>query len=119
MVGNGPDEEEAGASPVEISPEKVVHVIFQAREGRMAEAELAAFIEGLNEDEQAHLVALAWVGRGAFEPEDYAEAVATALAERSVPTAQYLMGMPHLAENLEAGLEAMGLDVTGEEEDFL
>jgi len=29
------------------------------------------------------------------------------------------MGMPHLAENLEAGLEALGVDVTGEEEDLL
>jgi hypothetical protein len=29
------------------------------------------------------------------------------------------MGMPHLAENLEAGLDALGIDVAGEEEDFL
>jgi hypothetical protein len=29
------------------------------------------------------------------------------------------MGMPHLAENLEAGLEALGIDVSGEQEDFL
>jgi hypothetical protein len=36
-----------------------------------------------------------------------------------VPTADYLMGMPHLAENLESGMEAMGIDVTGEEEDLL
>jgi rubrerythrin len=104
---------------IEISPRKVVHVIFQAREGRGAGTALREFIEGLNEDEQAHLVALAWVGRGAYEPEDYAEAVATAFAEKSVPTSDYLMGMPHLAENLEAGLEAMGVDVTDAEEDFL
>ena len=53
------------------------------------------------------------------EPEDFAEAVATAVAEASVPTEDYLMGMPHLAENLEAGLEALGIDVTGEEEYLL
>jgi hypothetical protein len=29
------------------------------------------------------------------------------------------MGMPHLAENLESGLEALGVDVTAEEEDLL
>jgi rubrerythrin len=104
---------------LEISPRKVVHIIFQAREERTGAAELRAFIEGLNEDEQAHLVALAWVGRGAFEAEDYAEAVDTAFAEKSTPTSDYLMGMPHLAENLEAGLEAMGVDVTDAEEDFL
>ena len=36
-----------------------------------------------------------------------------------LPTADYLTGMPHLAENLEAGLEAMGVDVTRAEEDLL
>jgi hypothetical protein len=104
---------------IEISPSKVVQVIYLAREERQGETELHAFIEGLNAEEQAHLTAVAWVGRGAFEPEDFVEAVETAFAEATTPTADYLMGMPHLAENLESGLEALGIDVTGEEEDFL
>jgi hypothetical protein len=104
---------------MEISPQKVVHVIFKAREGGRATRELRAFIDGLNDDEKANLVALAWVGRGAFEPEDFDEAVATAFAEATTPTADYLMGMPHLAENLEAGLDAVGVDVSDAEEDFL
>lgn len=104
---------------IEIAPASVVQVIFQAREGNLAASELREFIAGLNDDEKAHLTAIAWVGRGAFEPEDYAEAVATAFAEATTPTEDYLTGMPHLAENLEAGLEALGIDVTGEEEDFL
>lgn len=103
----------------EIAKSKVVHIIFQAREGDMAEAELREFIAGLNDDEKAHLTAIAWVGRGAFESEDYAEAVETAFAEATTPTEDYLMGMPHLAENLESGLEALGIDVSGEEEDLL
>ncbi|WP_370206598.1 DUF3775 domain-containing protein [Pararhodobacter marinus] len=101
----------------EISIKKVVHIIFQAREtGRTAE--LHAFIEALNEDEKANLVAIAWVGRGAFEPEDFDEALKTAYAEATAPTADYLMGMPHLSENLESGLEALEIDVTEAEEDF-
>lgn len=104
---------------LEISPEKVVQVIFLAREGPVGDAELHAFIDAMNDEEKAELTALAWVGRGAFEPEDFAEAVATAIAEATTPTAAYLMGMPHLAENLEAGLDALGVDVAGEEEDFL
>jgi ferredoxin-NADP reductase len=104
---------------LEIAPAKVVHVIYQAREGDLAAAELQEFIAGLNDDEKASLTAIAWVGRGAFEPEDFAEALATAYAEATTPTETYLMGMPHLAENLEAGLEALGIDVSGEEEDFL
>ena len=104
---------------LEISSEKVVQVVFLAREGPAGKVELHAFIESMNVEEQAQLTALAWVGRGAFEAEDFAEAVATAVVEATTPTAVYLMGMPHLAENLEAGLDAMGVDVSGEEEDFL
>ncbi len=102
-----------------ISPRKVVHIVYLAREGSVGDAEVHAFIDGLNDDEKSSLTAIAWVGRGAFEPEDYDEAVATAEAEATTPTADYLLGMPHLAENLENGLEALGIDVTAEEEDFL
>lgn len=104
---------------LEISTEKVVHIIYQFREGNAAEEELHAFIDALNDDEKAHLTAIAWVGRGAFEPEDYGTAVETAYAEATIPTDQYLMGMPHLAENLESGLEALGIDVSEVETDFL
>lgn len=104
---------------LEISPANVVQVIFLAREGDAAEAELREFIAAMPEDQQAELTAIAWIGRGAFEAEDFDEAVATAAAEATTPTEDYLMGMPHLAENLEAGLEALGIDVTGEEEDLL
>jgi hypothetical protein len=104
---------------LEITPATVVQVIYQSREGPAAEAQLHAFIAGLNDDEKAQLTAIAWVGRGAFEAEEFDEAVATAVAEATTPTEDYLMGMPHLAENLEAGLEALGIDVSGEEEDLL
>lgn len=104
---------------LEISTETVVQVIFLAREGDAGARELHAFIDGLNDDEKAQLTAIAWVGRGAFEAEDFDTAVQTALDEATVPTAVYLAGMPHLAENLEAGLDALGIDVAREEEDFL
>lgn len=104
---------------IEISPEKVAHIIYQFREGDAGDEELHAFIDSLNDDEKAHLTAIAWVGRGSFEPEDYEQALETAFTEATVPTDQYLMGMPHLAENLEAGLEALGIDVSEIETDFL
>lgn len=104
---------------IEITPAKVVQVVFLSREGPSAEAELHGFIEALNAEEKAHLTAIAWIGRGAFEPEDYDEAVESAFAGATTPTGDYLTGMPHLAENLEAGLDALGIDVTGEEEDLL
>lgn len=104
---------------MEITPAVVVQVILLAREGAAAAVQLAGFIAGLAEDEKAQLTAVAWVGRGAFEAEEFDEAVEAALAGATTPTEDYLMGMPHLAENLEAGLEALGIDVTGEEEDLL
>ena len=103
---------------IEISPSKVVQVIFLARkEGK--DTELAGFIDNLNDDEKAHLTAIAWVGRGSYDPADYVSALNNAYTEATVPTSVYLLGMPHLPENLEAGLDAMGVDVAGEEEDFL
>ena len=104
---------------IEISPSKVVQIVFLHREGGGGERELRAFVDNLNDDEKAHLTAIAWVGRGAFEAGDYAAAVENAFAEATIPTADYLLGMPHLAENLEAGLDALGVDVAGEEEDLL
>lgn len=104
---------------IDISPEKLAQIIVQFREGDAGEEELHAFIDALNDDEKAHLTAIAWIGRGTYEPEDYDEAVETAYGEASVPTDQYLMGMPHLAENLEAGLEALEIDITEIETDFL
>lgn len=104
---------------MEITPATVVQVVFLAREGSLAGTQLRDFIAGLNEDDKAELTAIAWIGRGSFEAEEFDEAVATARAEATIPTEDYLMGMPHLAENLEGGLEALGVDVTGEEEDLL
>lgn len=125
---------------IDIAPEKVAHVIIKAREydakvaawndtpeeGDAEEdpsailedfssdptrAELAGFIGRLNFDEQANLVALAWLGRGTFEKEEFAEAVETARSERVNATAGYLLGMPLLADYLEEGLEKMGYSV--------
>jgi hypothetical protein len=43
----------------------------------------------------------------------------TARAEATVPTADYLLGSPHFADHLEAGAEAMGFDITDEEDDLM
>jgi len=104
---------------MEISVRKVAQVILMGRELDRAEVELRAFIDRLNEDEQAELVAMFWIGRGSFEPEDFAEALSTARGEASTPTADYLLGSPHVADHLEAGAEALGIDITQEEEDLL
>lgn len=103
----------------ELSPRKVAQVIVMSRELGRAEGEFRDFITAMTEDEQAELVALMWIGRGSFEAEDFAEAVETARAEATTPCADYLIGTPHLADHLEAGLEALGYDPEDEEDELL
>ena len=104
---------------MEISPRKVAQVAVMARELDRAEGELRAFIDRMGEDEQAELVAIMWVGRESFFAEDFEEALETARAEASTPCADYLIGTPHLADNLENGLEALGISVEDIENDLM
>lgn len=104
---------------LDISTAKIAQVILLAREGKMAEAQLHGYIANLNQDEQATLVAVMWVGREDFEPEDLREAKRTAFAEASAPTEEYLSNQPLLADYLESGLDLLGVDVTGAEDELL
>ena len=133
---------------LEIAPEKVAHIILKAREydskvaawddtSRSGDAEddpnsiledftndptrleLAAFIDRLNVDEQVHLVALAWIGRGTFSTDEFDEAVQTARDERVNSTSRYLLGMPLLADYLEEGLEQLGISSEDVESEVL
>ena len=74
-------------------------------------SELAEFIGGLNDDEQASLVALAWLGRGSFQPEELDDAIETAKSERPNKTEDYLIGIPLLGDYLEEGLDKLGFSV--------
>src|SRR6185312_9855589 len=128
---------------LEISPEKVGFVIIKAREMAAKVAawddgatsdhdaesilesfsddatadELKGFIRDLNEDEQASLVALAWIGRGSFGPEELDEALSTARAERTNRTEEYLIGMPLLPDYLGEALDRLGYSVEDAEDE--
>ena len=129
---------------LDIAPEKVAQVIVLAREldGKVGawdndldendpdsilemrgndplEAELRSFIADMNVDEQVSLVALMWVGRGTYEPEDWEEALDTARSERVNKTENYLLGVPMLSDYLEEGLDKMGVSVEDAEEGIL
>ncbi len=104
---------------LEISTRKIAQVAMMARELHRAEGELRAFIDRLNEDEQAEMVAVMWIGRESFFAEDLAEAIRTAKREASTPCADYLLGTPHLSDHLENGLEALGISVQEVEDDLM
>jgi hypothetical protein len=101
-----------------ITADKIAEVIILARELDRAENEFDGFVDQLNDDEKAGIVAVFWIGRGSFEPEDLAEALTTARQEATTPTADYLKGSPHLADHLEAGMAALGVDPSEAEDDL-
>jgi Protein of unknown function (DUF3775) len=72
------------------------------------EAEVRDVLAGLNDDERFDLVALTWIGRGDFEAEDWASAVRTAREREALSTADYLLGIPNLADLLDEGLASIG-----------
>jgi len=82
-------------------------------------SELVQFINGLNEEEQINLVALAWVGRGTYDIDDWDEAIETAQTEHNKRTAQYLLGLPLLGDYLAEGLEAFDEEFDDETDEEL
>jgi len=98
---------------MDIGVDQVGEVILLAREMveqyTGANEQFDGLIEGMNEDQRLDLVALVWIGRGDFEPEEWDEARQTAGEEGNLSVAEYLKGVDHMAEHLEAGLEAMGI----------
>ena len=92
--------------------------ILENRPRDVTERELRGFLAALNEDELANLVALSWIGRGTYDAEDWDEALSTAKSERTNSTADYLMKTPDIADELEGGLEALGIRAAALEEDI-
>jgi len=134
---SAPDESEL--PELGINPDKVCHVIAKARQFDVKEApsdpdsgsnpsddgmtdvledftddptyrELVAFIRAMGEEEQIWLVALAWIGRGTYDPKELNEALRIAREQHNDRTAQYLTGLPLLGDYLEEGLAAFGRD---------
>ncbi|MFK7838611.1 MAG: DUF3775 domain-containing protein [Sulfitobacter sp.] len=94
---------------LDIPTRKVTQVIEFGHEIERAEGELRGFLETLNEDECVSLIAIMWIGRESFSPDELQEALATARQEANTPTADYLIGTPHFPDHLEAGLEVLGM----------
>jgi hypothetical protein len=119
-----------------INPEKVRHLVqearmFDAREGisepdlstseadddmdavledtraNATHQEMMEFIRSLDEEEQINLVAIAWVGRGTYDGDQWGEALAEATRAHNKRTAEYLTSLPKLGDYLEEGLSIL------------
>lgn len=127
-----------------INPEKVRHIITEARmfdakedvsdpdsgsnatDDMMADVledlpddatyqELAEYIRALDEDEQIELVALAWLGRGTYGLSEWGDALAEARRAHNNRTVEYLTSLPMLGDYLEEGLAVMEENEDAEE----
>ncbi len=91
---------------------------LQESPDNMTRDEIVAQIEDLEPDQQAELVALMWIGRGDLEPEEWEEALTLAAERADTPTATYLLAHPHVADDIDEGLDRLldGTDLmeTGE-----
>jgi hypothetical protein len=70
--------------------------------------EIRQFLNSLNEDELAELVALMWVGRGDYTTDDWKAALDAVDELRDRHPVDYLLGTPLVADYLEEGLSQFG-----------
>ncbi|NJO23455.1 MAG: DUF3775 domain-containing protein [Sphingomonadales bacterium] len=100
-------EPDIGSNP---SDDRMISVLEDHGDDPVVE-ELTSFISSLTEDEQIDLVALAWLGRDDNTIEDWPELrkeAARAHRARRTHTADYLLGMPLLSDQLEEALSLLG-----------
>jgi Protein of unknown function (DUF3775) len=95
-----------GSNPID---DEVPLGALQDEEDDLSREEVVEEIQGLTPRQQAELVALMWLGRGDGEPEEWNELLARAIERREVPTENYLLDHPLLAENWLDGMERLGL----------
>jgi hypothetical protein len=81
----------------------------------LSREEVVEEIRGLEPRQQAELVALMWLGRDEGASEEFEGLVRLALERREVPTEDYLLDHPLVAEHWLEGMECLGLGgLTGE-----
>ena len=88
--------------------------LLEDGEEDLSREELVREIEGLDDDKQAELVALMWLGRGDGEAEAWAELTRLAAERRELPTAGYLLDHPLLADYWALGLDRLGYGSVGD-----
>ncbi|HEY2231044.1 MAG TPA: DUF3775 domain-containing protein [Xanthobacteraceae bacterium] len=97
-------EPDDGSNPTD---DAMISVLEDHRDDPVVQ-ELSGLINALSEDEQIDLVALAWLGRGDGDIEDWDALRAEAARAHNNRTASYLLGMPLLSEFLEDALVEFG-----------
>lgn len=105
------DSEEATLGPQD-DDEDPLDNLDDDDDDELTEETLVEFIGELNEEQQNALIAIAWVGRGDYDAEEWDEALKLA-AERNAKgdAGAYLAGMEGLGDLLAEGVAAFGLAI--------
>ncbi|MEM6461512.1 MAG: DUF3775 domain-containing protein [Pseudomonadota bacterium] len=85
-----------------------MYSVLESHRDDPVEEELTSFISSLTVDEQIDLVTLTWLGREDYDRTDWDDIRSQAADAHNERTAQYLLGIPLLADYLEEGLSLMG-----------
>jgi hypothetical protein len=111
-VKEGDSDPDAGSNPTDDGGAD----ILEDQPGDSTRRELFDAIRGLNEDERIELIALAWLGRGTYDLDEWQEALDTAYSEHGKRPAHYLMALPLLGDYLEEGLSLFGESIVDMDE---
>jgi len=106
MAKEDTDLPDDGSNPID---DEMPPGALQEEEGDLSREEVIEEIQGLTPRQRAELVALMWLGRGDGEPEEWDDLVARAIERREVPTENYLLDHPQLAEHWLDGMERLNL----------
>ena len=99
-----------GSNPID---DEVPLGALQDEDDDLSREEVVEEIRGLEPRQQAELVALMWLGREEGDPEEFEDLVRQAMERREVPTEDYLLDHPHVAEHWLEGMERLGLGGLG------
>jgi hypothetical protein len=103
-----PDDPDSGSNPADDGESDVLE---DFRDDATLE-ELRSAIDDLNEDEVVDLIALAWLGRGDFQKDEWPQARALAGERHRAHSAEYLIGIPMLGDYIEEGYAKLGYSTT-------
>ena len=113
-VKEGDSDPDSGSNPTDDASSDVL----EDKASDPTRQELYDAIRGLPADQRIELIALAWVGRGTYDIEEWDEALETAQEEYGKRPAHYLMSMPLLGDYLESGLEEFDDGIVDDEEEL-
>ena len=87
--------------------------VLEDETNESVEEEVRTLLDDLAEDQIAEVLALAWVGRGTYDPSEWDDAITEASDGGGDDPVEQLMDMPMLAGHLDSGLAAFDLSCEG------